>query len=179
LQRFRVDSKPASVVVGKVGVGHPGNTGVGHVSLTAGGVDGFRAVIPFYIPVVFFWMTAIWAIIEGGDDEIGWGTLVGLVGFIVSIAILRLEFFKGFCLNIGFSMLIGIGLCSIFTFSSDIFEDLFFDFHMYWCMILLPAILPVRLHLYKAHVRALGSAYAMPVCMFIILMGVAIGIFGW
>ena len=76
-------------------------------------------------------------------------------------------------------MLIGIVLCSIFTFSSDIFEDLFFDFHMYWCMILLPAILPVRLHLYKAHVRALGSAYAMPVCMFIILMGVAIGVWGW
>ena len=179
MQRSRVDSKPAPVVVGKVGVGLPGNTDVGHVSLTAGVGDGFRAVIPFYIPVVFFWMTAMWAIIEGGDDEIGWGMLVGLVGFIASIAILRLEFFKGFCLNIGFSMLIGIGLCLIFTFSSDIFEDLFFDFHMYWCMILLPAILPVRLHLNKAHVRALGSAYAMPACMFIILMGVAIGIFGW
>jgi len=179
LQGSRVDSKPAPVVVGNVGVGLPGNAGVGHVSLTAGAVDEFRAVIPFYIPVVFFWMTAIWAIIEGGDDEIGWGMLVGLVGFIVSIAILRLEFFKGFCLNIGFSMLISIGLCLIFTFSSDIFEDLFFDLHMYWCLILLPAILPVRLHLNKTHVRALGSAYAMPACMFIIVIGVAIGIFGW
>ena len=179
MQGSRVDSKPAPVVVGNVGVGLPGNAGVGHVSLTAGAVDEFRAVIPFYIPVVFFWMTAIWAIIEGGDDEIGWGMLVGLVGFIVSIAILRLEFFKGFCLNIGFSMLIGIGLCLIFTFSSDILEDLFFDFAMYWCLILLPAILPVRLHLNKTHVRALGSAYAMPACMFIIVIGVAIGIFGW
>ena len=179
MQGSRVDSKPAPVVVGNVGVGLPGNAGVGHVSLTAGAVDEFRAVIPFYIPVVFFWMTAIWAIIEGGDDEIGWGMLVGLVGFIVSIAILRLEFFKGFCLNIGFSMLISIGLRLIFTFSSDIFEDLFFDLHMYWCLILLPAILPVRLHLNKTHVRALGSAYAMPACMFIIVIGVAIGIFGW
>ena len=179
MQGRRVDSKPAPVVVGNVGVGLPGNAGVGHVSLTAGAVDGFRAVIPFYIPVVFFWMTAIWAIIEGGDDEIGWGTLVGLVGFIASIAILRLEFFKGFCLNIGFSMLIGIGLCSIFTFSSDILEELFFDFAMYWCFILPPALLPVRLHLNKTHVRALGSAYAMPACMFIIVIGVAIGIVGW
>ncbi len=179
MQGSRVDSKPAPVVVGNVGVGLPGNAGVGHVSLTAGAVDEFRAVIPFYIPVVFFWMTAIWAIIEGGDDEIGWGMLVGIVGFIASIAILRLEFFKGFCLNIGFSMLIGISLCSIFTFSSDIFEDLFFDFAMYWGLILLPAILPVRLHLKKAHVRALGSAYAMPACMFIIVIGVAIGIVGW
>ena len=181
MQGSRVDSKPAPVVVGNVGVGLPGNAGVGHVSLTAGAVDEFRAVIPFYIPVVFFWMTAIWAIIEGGDDEIGWGMLVGLVGFIVSIAILRLEFFKGFCLNIGFSMLIGIGLCFIFTFSSDILEDLFFDlwFIFFLPIILLPAILPVRLHLNKTHVKALGSAYAMPACMFIIMMGVLIGVLGW
>ena len=181
MQGSRVDSKPAPVVVGNVGVGLPGNTSGGHVSLTAGAVDGFRAVIPFYIPVVFFWMTAIWAIIEGGDDEIGWGMLVGLVGFIVSIAILRLEFFKGFCLNIGFSMLIGIGLCFIFTFSSDILEDLFFDlwFIFFLPIILLPAILPVRLHLNKTHVKALGSAYAMPACMFIIMMGVLIGVLGW
>ena len=175
----RAGSKPTPVVVGNVGAKLPESGLVAPASLSAGMGDGFRAVIPFYIPVVFFWMTAMWAIIEGGDDEIGWGMLVGFVGFIASIAILRLEFFKGFCLNIGFSMLIGISLCLIFTFSSDIFEDLFFDFHMYWCMILLPAILPVRLHLNKAHVRALGSAYAMPACMFIIVIGVAIGIVGW
>ena len=166
-------SKPTPVVVGNVGAKLPESGGVAPASLTAG--VGMFALIPFYIPVVFFWMTAMWAIIEGGDDEIGWGMLVGLVGFATSHLGGILQ---GFCLNIGFSMLIGIGLCDIHI-SSDIFEDLFFDFHMYWCMILLPAILPVRLHLNKAYVRALGSAYAMPACMFIILIGVAIGIVGW
>ena len=174
-------SKPIPVVVGNVGAKLPENDGVVPVSLSAGMVDEFRVVAPFYIPVVFFWMTAIWAIIEGGDDEIGWGMLIGLAGFIASIANLRLEFFKGFCLNIGFSMLIGIGLCFIFTFSSDILEDLFFDlwFIFFLPIILLPAILPVRLHLNKTHVKALGSAYAMPACMFIIMMGVLIGVLGW
>jgi hypothetical protein len=185
MQGSRTGSKPEPVVVGQVGVNLPGNGSVATTTVT-GGVglsDGFRTCVPFYLPLAFFWLMFITTLFEGGDDAISCGLMVVLVGFIVSIGYHRLEFFKGFGLNIGYSMLISIGLCFLFTLvgGGGNIEDLFFDIWLVFLLlvILLPAILPVRLHLDKSHIRAMGSAYAMPVCMFIIMMGVLIGVLGW
>jgi len=186
MQMPRTGSKPEPVVVGKVGVDLPGKGSMATTTVNGGmGLsDEFRACVPFYLPLAFFWLMFIQTLFAGGDDAISCGLMVVLLGFIVSVGYHRLELFKGFGLNIGYSVLLSIGLCFLFSlsgaFSLDI-EDLLFDFWLVFLLpiILLPAILPVRLHLDKSHIRAMGAAYAMPISMFIIMFGLLVGIFGW
>ncbi len=174
---LRADPKPTPIVVGQMGVYSTNNSEGGATTVTAGIVDEVRAVVPFYIPVGFFWMMVVWAIIEGGDDEIGCGMMVLLAGFIASIANLRLEFFKGFGLNIAISV--------IFSFFAFILGTVMFEPEGVVVVLILiyiflsGTILPVWLHKEGVHVRALGSAYAMPVCMFIVVFGFLLGFFGW
>ena len=171
-----IDPKPIPVIVGYVGVPASENGEVNPTVVSAEMTGGVRVVLPFYIPVGLFWMMVVWAIIEGGDDEIGCGMVILLGGFIASIANLRLEFFKGFGLNIGIS-----GVCSFFAFilGSVMFEPEGVVGALILIYIFLSSTVPpVWLHKEGLHVRALGSAYAVPVCMFIVVFGFLLGLFG-
>ena len=173
-----VRSKPEPVVVGLAGGANSReNGGVGNTTLTIGSGDEIRAVVPFYMPLGFFWLMIIWAIVEGSDDEVGCGMMIVLPGFIASIVNLRLEFFKGFVLNIGLSV--------IFSFIAFILGSALHEPDGVGGVLILisiissGAVLPVWLHKEGVHVRALGSAYAMPICIFIIVFGLLFGMFGW
>ena len=135
------------------------------------------SLILYYLPNGVFWLSflSLW---NGGDDDIMfWGVVTPIAGFLVSIAVHRWEVVKGFVLNIGFSMV--VALVFWFVFSADAAEDLFFDaeFLFLFFIILASAILPIRLLYTNNHVRALGSVYAMPICMFIIMFGVLLAVF--
>ena len=176
MDESRAGPKPTPVIVGQIGVPVSENGEVGRSVVSVEMTDEIHSVLPFYIPVGFFWMMMIWAIVEGFDDTIGCGVMVLLGGFIASIANLRLEFFKGFGLNIGIS-----GVCSFFAFilGSMLFEPEGVVVVLILIYIFLSStVLPVWLHKEGVHVRALGSAYAVPVCMFIIVFGFGLGFFG-
>ena len=135
------------------------------------------SLILYYLPNGVFWLSflSLW---NGGDDDIMfWGVVTPIAGFLVSIAVHRWEVVKGFVLNIGFSMV--VALVFWFVFSADAAEDLFFDaeFLFLFFIILASAILPIRLLYTNKYVRALGSVYAMPICMFIIMFGVLLAVF--
>ncbi len=176
MDESRAGPKPTPVIVGHIGVPVSENGEVGRSVVIAEMTDEIRSVLPFYIPVGFFWMMMIWAIVEGFDDTIGCGMMVLLGGFIASIANLRLEFFKGFGLNIGISV--------IFSFFAFILGSMMHEPEgvvgvlIFIYILFSGGALPVWLHKEGVHVRALGSAYAMPVCMFIVVFGFLSGIFG-
>ena len=135
------------------------------------------SLILYYLPNGVFWLSflSLW---NGGDDDIMfWGVVTPIAGFLVSIAVHRWEVVKGFVLNIGFSMV--VALVFWFVFSADAAEDFFFDaeFLFLFFIILASAILPIRLLYTNNHVRALGSVYAMPICMLIIMFGVLLAVF--
>ena len=135
------------------------------------------SLILYYLPNLAFWLSLL-SLWNGGDDDIMfWGVVTPIAGFLVSIAVHRWEVVKGFVLNIGFSMV--VALVFWFVFSADAAEDLFFDaeFLFLFFIILASAILPIRLLYTNNHVRALGSVYAMPICMLIIMFGVLLAVF--
>ena len=134
------------------------------------------SLILYYLPNGVFWLSflSLW---NGGDDDIMfWGVVTPIAGFLVSIAVHRWEVVKGFVLNIGFSMV--VALVFWFVFSADAAEDFFFDaeFLFLFFIILASAILPIRLLYTNNHVRALGSVYAMPICMFIIMFAILLAV---
>ena len=135
------------------------------------------SLILYYLPNLAFWLSLL-SLWNGGDDDIMfWGVVIPIAGFLVSIAVHRWEVVKGFVLNIGFSMV--VALVFWFVFSADAAEDFFFDteFLFLFFIILASAILPIRLLYTNNHVRALGSVYAMPICMLIIMFGVLLAVF--
>ncbi|MBJ04143.1 MAG: hypothetical protein CMB65_05540 [Euryarchaeota archaeon] len=119
-----------------------------------------------------FWLSLL-SLWNGGDDDIMfWGVVTPIAGFLGSIAVHRWEVVKGFVLNIGFSMI--VALVFWFLFSADAVEDLFYDIGVLFLLfiILISAILPIGFLYRNMHVRALGSVYAMPICMFIMMFAI-------
>ena len=134
------------------------------------------SLILYYLPNGVFWLSLL-SLWNGGDDDIMfWGVVIPIAGFLVSIAVHRWEVVKGFVLNIGFSMVVALVFWVVF--SADAVEDLFFDIGILFLffIILASAILPIRLLYTNKHVRALGSVYAMPICMFIIMFGIILAV---
>ena len=103
-----------------------------------------------------------------------WGAVIPIAGFLVSIAVHRGEVVKGFGLNIGFSMIVAFTFWLLFSSSGT--DDQFLDEGIIFLLILLSAIVPVHSYLKNKHVRALGSVYAMPICMFIIMFGIVLAV---
>ena len=67
-----------------------------------------------------------------------------------------------------------VALVFWFLFSADAVEDLFYDIGVLFLLfiILISAILPIDFLYRNKHVRALGSVYAMPMCMFIMMFAI-------
>ena len=151
-----------------------GNVYANEVAVVGGTSNS--SLILYYLPILAFWFS-FWSLWNGGDDDImGWGAAISIAGFLVSIAVHRWEVVKGFALNIGFSII--IAFIFWFLFSTDVGEDFFDDSgdgFIFW-LIFLSAIVPVRSHLKNKHLRALGSVYAMPICLFIIMFGIILAV---
>ena len=164
-----VDSLPNSLPSRSVGNVYPNDFTV--VESTSN-----SSLILYYLPNLVFWLSfsSLW---NGGDDDIiGWGAAISIVGFLVSIAVHRWEVVKGFALNIGFSII--MAFIFWFLFSTDVGEDFFDDSgdgFIFW-LIFLSSIVPVRSHLKNKPLRALGSVYAMPICVFIIIFGIILAV---
>ena len=174
MQGSRVDSKPAPVVVGNVGVKSPEDRGVATTTVIESTSDS--RILLCYMPVMVYWISFM-IMFTGGDEEIMCLAIpAAIIGFIISLAILGLEVLKGFVFNIGisifFSCLIG---------ASPSVEDLLelMEEGFLLVIVMICVILPIYLHYRQKHVQALGAAYATPICMIIIMFGILIGIFGW
>ena len=174
MQRFRVDSKPAPVVVGNVGVKSPEDRGVATTTVIESTSDS--RILLCYMPVMVYWMSFM-IMFTGGDEEIMCLAIpAAIIGFIISLTILGLEVLKGFVFNIGISIFFSclIGASPSVEDLLDLMEEGFL-----LVIVMICVILPIYLHYRQKHVQALGAAYATPICMIIIMFGILIGIFGW
>ena len=126
------------------------------------------SLILYYLPNGVFWLSLL-SLWNGGDDDIMfWGVVTPIAGFLVSIAVHRWEVVKGFVLNIGFSMIVALVFWFLFSAGDGVGDGgLFLLF-----IILISAILPIDFLYRSKHVRALGSVYAMPICMFIMMFAI-------
>ena len=175
MQGSRADSKPAPVVVGNVGVKPPEDRGVATTTVIESTSDS--RILLCYMPVMVYWISFM-IMFTGGDEEIMCLAIpAAIIGFIISLAILGLEVLKGFMFHIGISVVFsGVGLVlgeSLEDFIDDVFEGFLL------LIVMFCAILPIYLHYRQKHVQALGAAYATPICMFIIMFGILIGVLGW
>ena len=115
-----------------------------------------------------FWLSLL-SLWNGGDDDIMfWGVVTPIAGFLVSIAVHRWEVVKGFVLNIGFSMIVALVFWFLFSAGDGVGDGVLFLLFI----ILISAILPINFLYRNKHVRALGSVYAMPICMFIMMFAI-------
>ena len=125
----------------------------------------------FYLPLVFLLITTLSVMNGGNDDVLCVAILIPTGGFFVGVGVYKIEFLKGFGAHLAYSIgyaFIGYLLVLIGFF--DVEEGIL------GLMIMASLTMPIVLHLKQDHVRALGSAYAVPLCMFIMLIGVAIGL---
>ena len=125
----------------------------------------------FYLPLVFLLMTTLSVMNGGNDDALCVAILIPIGGFFVGVGVYKIEFLKGFGVHLAYSIgyaFVAYLLVSIGFFNS---EEGFLSL-----LIMASLAMPIVLHLKQDHVRALGSAYAAPLCMFIMLIGVVIGI---
>ena len=125
----------------------------------------------FYLPLAFLLITTLSVMDGGNDDALCVAILIPIVGFFAGVGVYKIEFLKGFGAHLAYSIgyaFIGYLLVLIGFF--DVEEGIL------GLMIMASLTMPIVLHLKQDHVRALGSAYAVPLCMFIMLIGVAIGL---
>ena len=125
----------------------------------------------FYLPLVFLLITTLSVMNGGNDDVLCVAILIPTGGFFVGVGVYKIEFLKGFGAHLAYSIgyaFIGYLLVLIGFF--DVEEGFL------GLIIMASLTMPIVLHLKQDHVRALGSAYAVPLCMFIMLIGVAIGV---
>ena len=125
----------------------------------------------FYLPLAFLLITTLSVMDGGNDDTMCVAILIPIVGFFGGVGVYKIEFLKGFGAHLAYSIgyaFIGYLLVLIGFF--DVEEGIL------GLMIMASLTMPIVLHLKQDHVRALGSAYAVPLCMFIMLIGVAIGV---
>ena len=126
------------------------------------------SLILYYLPNGVFWLSLL-SLWNGGDDDIMfWGVVTPIAGFLVSIAVHRWEVVKGFVLNIGFSMIVALVFWFLFSAGDGVGDGVLFLLFI----ILISAILPIDFLYRSKHVRALGSVYAMPICMFIMMFAI-------
>ena len=125
----------------------------------------------FYLPLAFLFITTLSVMDGGNDDTMCVAIGIPIVGFFAGVGVYKIEFLKGFGAHLAYSIgyaFIGYLLVLIEFF--DVEEGIL------GLMIMASLTMPIVLHLKQDHVRALGSAYAAPLCMFIMLIGLAIGL---
>ena len=118
-------------------------------------------------------MTVI-SVMDGGDDDaLFLGITIPIVGLLVGIGMYRLEFLKGFGIHLACS--VGYGLLSYLLTIIGLLLPL--EEGAFILFLIVAAILPIRYHLQKKHVRALGATYAIPLTFWFMLFGLVIGWF--
>lgn len=135
-----------------------------------------------YFPLIYHLITVIGVMGGGNDDALFLGILLPIVGLLVGIGVFRLEFLKGFGIHLGYS--IGYGFIVYFLMITGLFglvvealeEGTIFLFFV------VAFIMPIRYHLKKNHIRALGATYTVPLTIWIMFIGLVIGwiqVEGW
>lgn len=105
--------------------------------------------------------------------------MLPIVGFLVGIGLYRLEFLKGFGLHLLFS--IAYGFIAYFLVIIGFLSDLD-DGPPISLVIMVSFIMTIRYHLKNENRRALGAMYAIPLTIWIIILGLLIGwiqVDGW
>ena len=127
----------------------------------------------FYFPVVYY-LIVVNSVMEGGDDDaLFLGIMLPIVGFLVGIGLYRLEFLKGFALHLLYS--IGYGFIAYFLVIIGFLSDLD-DGPPISLVVMVSFIMSIRYHMKNKHRRAIGAMYAIPLTIWIIIMGL---LFGW
>ena len=133
----------------------------------------------FYFPVVYY-LIVVNSVMEGGDDDaLFLGIMLPIVGFLVGIGLYRLEFLKGFGLHLLFS--IAYGFIAYFLVIIGFLSDLD-DGPPISLVIMVSFIMTIRYHLKNENRRALGAMYAIPLTIWIVILGLLIGwiqVDGW
>ena len=127
----------------------------------------------FYLPLLYHLMTVISVMGGGDDDALFLGITIPIVGLLVGIGMYRLEFLKGFGIHLACS--VGYGLLSYLL--TIIGLLLLLEVGAFILFLIVAAILPIRYHLQKKHVQALGATYAIPLTFWFMLFGLVIGWF--
>ena len=132
----------------------------------------FASMALFYFPLLYLLFTVLSVTDGGNDDALFMGTVLPGIGLIVGLAVLRLEFLKGFGIHLLYSL--GYSFMGFFMvlIGFGVLEE-----SIFLIVILVLAIAPVKEHLKKNHARALGAAYAIPLCFFIVMIGIILGLF--
>ena len=127
----------------------------------------------FYLPLLYHLMTVISVMGGGDDDALFLGITIPIVGLLVGIGMYRLEFLKGFGIHLACS--VGYGLLSYLLTIIGLLLPL--EEGAFILFLIVAAILPIRYHLQKKHVQALGATYAIPLTFWFMLFGLVIGWF--
>ena len=127
----------------------------------------------FYLPLLYHLMTVISVMGGGDDDALFLGITIPIVGLLVGIGMYRLEFLKGFGIHLACS--VGYGLLSYLLTIIGLLLPL--EEGAFILFLIVAAILPIRYHLQKKHVQALGATYAIPLTFWFMVFGLVIGWF--
>ena len=142
----------------------------------------FLVFAALYFPLIYHLITVIGVMGGGDDDALFLGTVLPIVGLLVGIGVFRLEFLKGFGIHLGYSIVYGfvmyfLVIIGLLASAIEVLEE---------GIILLPivvaVIMPIRYHLKKNHIRALGATYTVPLTIWIMFIGLMIGwlqVDGW
>ena len=141
---------------------------------TSGEAPEFWVMVLYYLPFLYLYSVVISVSRGGDDDALFLGTVIPITGFLIGLFRYRMEFFEGFVVNIGFCVPFAFffalaGYIGVFGDVDNVADILLF--------ITLPALyLPYKNHNTKRHRRALGSAYAAPLCVMGMLFGLMLGV---
>jgi hypothetical protein len=125
----------------------------------------------FYLPLFFLLITTLSAM-DGGDDDAICATMgIAFVGFFAGVSVYKIEFLKGFGTHLVYS--IGYAFVAYLLVLIGFFDS---EEGFLGLVIMASLTMPIVLHLKQDHVRALGSAYAVPLSMFIMFIGFIIGL---
>ena len=97
--------------------------------------------------------------------------VIAIVGFFAGVGVYKIEFLKGFGTHLAYS--IGYAFIAYLLVLIGFFDS---EEGFLGLVIMASLALPIVLHLKQDHVRALGSAYAVPLSMFIMFIGFIIGL---
>jgi len=125
----------------------------------------------FYLPLFFLLITTLSAMNGGDDDAICVTMVIAIVGFFAGVGVYKIEFLKGFGTHLAYS--IGYAFIAYLLVLIGFFDS---EEGFLGLVIMASLALPIVLHLKQDHVRALGSAYAVPLSMFIMFIGFIIGL---
>ena len=133
-----------------------------------------HTMVLFYLPFLYLYSVVISVNRGGDDDALFMGTVLPITGFLIGLYRYRMAFFEGFVVNLGFC--IPIGFAFGFAGVLGVFGDVNNLEAVLWLAILPTLYLPYKHHKEQRHRRALGAAYAAPLCVMAIVFCLMVGV---